>query len=119
MSSTDPARIRLRILTYVTPEVPITIFTMLRDCIEEVTEMEVDLMVEDRFPGPSPARTNPFSADLADIGMSKFRQFSYRIALENNCYILSAYSLKIDRWGLTVIKLYCTELMLHNRLYKS
>ncbi|XP_059149134.1 uncharacterized protein LOC131936243 [Physella acuta] len=70
MSSTDPAnsaKTRLRILTYVTPEVPITIFTMLRDCIEEVTEMEVDLMVEDRFPGPSPSRTNPFSADLADI----------------------------------------------------
>ncbi|XP_005113026.1 uncharacterized protein LOC101855465 [Aplysia californica] len=66
MTSTDNSG-RLRMLTYMCPDVPLEVFTLLRDCVEEATGLEVDLMVEDRFNGPRQDRANPFSSDLADI----------------------------------------------------
>ena len=60
---------RLRLLTYMCPDIPVSTFAFLRNCIEEATDIETDLIVEDRFKGPPPERTNPFSEDLADIGI--------------------------------------------------
>ena len=51
------------------PDIPVSTFAFLRNCIEEVTELETDLIIEDRFKGPMSNRANPFSEDLADIGM--------------------------------------------------
>ena len=59
---------RLRLLTYLSPGVPLDVFYLLRDAVEDCTGMEVDLIVEDRFTGPTEGRANPFSDDLADIG---------------------------------------------------
>ncbi|RUS74645.1 hypothetical protein EGW08_017599 [Elysia chlorotica] len=49
------------------PDIPVSTFAFLRNCIEEVTGLETDLIVEDRFKGPVPERANPFTDDLADI----------------------------------------------------
>lgn len=59
---------RLRILTYMCPDISIDVFTFLRDVVEEATNFEVDLIVETRYPGPSPDRADPFKENLADIG---------------------------------------------------
>ncbi|KAI8782841.1 hypothetical protein BgiMline_027779 [Biomphalaria glabrata] len=58
---------RLRILTYMCPDIPIETFTLLRNCLEDATGLEADLIVEDRFTGPVVDRTDPFNANLADL----------------------------------------------------
>ncbi|GFR74985.1 ABC transporter glutamine-binding protein GlnH [Elysia marginata] len=65
MTQMEPKRLRL--LTYMCPDIPVSTFAFLRNCIEEVTELETDLIVEDRFKGPTAGRANPFTEDLADI----------------------------------------------------
>ncbi|KAH9515086.1 hypothetical protein Btru_019165 [Bulinus truncatus] len=58
---------RLRIWTYMCPDIPMETFTLLRNCLEAATGIEADLCIEDRFPGPPPDRTDPFNSNLADI----------------------------------------------------
>lgn len=65
MTQNEPKRLRL--LTYMCPDIPVSTFAFLRNCIEEATELETDLIVEDRFNGPTAERANPFTNDLADI----------------------------------------------------
>ena len=79
---TDSNCQRLRLLTYMVPDIPLGTFTVIRDCIEEATGLEVDLIVEDRYSGPCPARVNPFTQDLADIGMEY-----HLITIINNCFL--------------------------------
>jgi phosphate/phosphite/phosphonate ABC transporter binding protein len=66
MANTNSEK-RLRILTYLCPEVSIDIFFLLRDLVEEATGLETDLIVENRYTGPPQNRTDPFTANLADI----------------------------------------------------
>ncbi|CAG5118221.1 unnamed protein product [Candidula unifasciata] len=66
MAETNSGK-RLRLLTYLCPEVSPDVFFILRDCIEEVTGLETDLILENRISGPQPNRTDPFTANLADI----------------------------------------------------
>lgn len=61
---------RLRFLTYLTPDVPLDTFCLLRNCIEEASGLETDLIVEDRFTGPQQSRADPFTANNVDISKS-------------------------------------------------
>uniref|UniRef100_A0A0B7A2M0 Solute-binding protein family 3/N-terminal domain-containing protein n=1 Tax=Arion vulgaris TaxID=1028688 RepID=A0A0B7A2M0_9EUPU len=64
--ATNHSKKRLRILTYC-PEVSVDVFFLIRDCVEEATGLETDLIVENRFTGPPLNRTDPFTENLADI----------------------------------------------------
>ncbi|BFZ18314.1 hypothetical protein BsWGS_21353 [Bradybaena similaris] len=58
---------RLRFLTYLTPDIPLDTFCLLRNCIEEASGLETDLIVEDRYTGPQQSRADPFTANNVDI----------------------------------------------------
>lgn len=57
----------LRIMTYLSPDVPITLFELVRDFLEEKTGMKGYLITESRWDGPPEDRTDPLTGDIADI----------------------------------------------------
>lgn len=59
---------KLRLMTYLSPGVPIQVFELLLHYLEEVTGMEGYLITESRWSGPPAERRDPFTDDVADIG---------------------------------------------------
>ena len=64
---------KLRIITYLSPGVPLALFDLLRDYLEAETGLEAYIIYESRWSGPPPGRQDPFTADEVDIGRI-FRQ---------------------------------------------
>lgn len=60
---------KLRLMTYLSPGVPIQVFELLLHYLEEVTGMEGYLITESRWSGPPAERRDPFTDDVADIGI--------------------------------------------------
>ncbi|KAJ8311993.1 hypothetical protein KUTeg_009366 [Tegillarca granosa] len=59
---------KLRLITYLAPGVPMELFETIMYYLEEETGKEGYLITESRWSGPPPERTDPFTADEADIG---------------------------------------------------
>ena len=59
---------KLRLMTYLSPGVPIQVFELLLHYLEEVTGLEGYLITESRWSGPPAERRDPFTDDVADIG---------------------------------------------------
>lgn len=78
----EPGRRQLRLLTYLCPDLPLRFFSLIRDVLEEATQLEVELIVEDRFTGPQAHRANPFTNNLADIVVVHSTDF-LRLLAEN------------------------------------
>ncbi|XP_022341000.2 putative ABC transporter phosphonate/phosphite binding protein PhnD2 [Crassostrea virginica] len=58
---------KLRLMTYLSPGVPIQVFELLLHYLEEVTGLEGYLITESRWSGPPADRRDPFTDDVADI----------------------------------------------------
>ena len=61
-------RRKLRLITYLSPGVPIQVFETIRDYLEEKTGCHAYIIMESRWSGPNLDREDPFTADEADIG---------------------------------------------------
>ncbi|XP_048761568.2 uncharacterized protein LOC125670435 [Ostrea edulis] len=59
---------KLRMVTYLSPGIPIQVFEVLLHYLEEVTGLEGYLITESRWSGPPTGRSDPFTDDIADIG---------------------------------------------------
>lgn len=58
---------KLRLMTYLSPGIPIQVFEVLLHYLEEVTGMEGYLITESRWSGPPAERGDPFIDDIADV----------------------------------------------------
>ncbi|XP_060561634.1 uncharacterized protein LOC132721365 [Ruditapes philippinarum] len=59
---------KLRLVTYLSPGIPVEIFETLMNYLEEVTGRDAYLRYESRWPGPPADRTDPFTDNEVDIG---------------------------------------------------
>lgn len=60
---------RLRMITYLSPSLPIELFEMLRDYLEEKLGLEASIIYESRWSGPPAERDpDPFQRNEADMG---------------------------------------------------
>ncbi|XP_064612268.1 uncharacterized protein LOC135476247 [Liolophura sinensis] len=60
---------RLRMITYLSPSVPIELFEVLRDYLEEKLDVEASIIYESRWSGPPAERDpDPFQRDEVDMG---------------------------------------------------
>ncbi|XP_071790001.1 uncharacterized protein [Asterias amurensis] len=67
--------LRLRLITYLTPGVPIKYFELLKEYLEEKLQCYVYLLSESRWSGPPADRVDPFTTGDADIGFVCFPTF--------------------------------------------
>ncbi|XP_013420778.1 uncharacterized protein LOC106181064 [Lingula anatina] len=58
----------LRMITYLSPNVPVEVFETIMQYLEEKLEREAYLIYESRWSGPPRSRTDPFTKDEADVG---------------------------------------------------
>ena len=65
---TETSPRKLRIITYLSPGIPLVLFDLLRDYLEAETGLEAYLIYESRWSGPPPDRKDPFTTDEVDIG---------------------------------------------------
>lgn len=77
---------KLRLITYLSPGIPIEVFELLLHYLEEVTGLEGYLMTESRWQGPPPDRRDPFTEDDADIGFMSSSAY-LRLKQEGNKYL--------------------------------
>ncbi|OWF40959.1 uncharacterized protein LOC110463096 [Mizuhopecten yessoensis] len=66
---------KLRMITYLSPGLPVELFETIMQYLEEVTEKEAYLIYESRWAGPPRDRTDPFTADEVDIGFMRSETF--------------------------------------------
>ncbi|XP_069135816.1 uncharacterized protein [Argopecten irradians] len=66
---------KLRLITYMCPGLPVELFEVILQYLEEVTEREAYLIYESRWDGPPRERTDPFTADEVDIGFMSSETF--------------------------------------------
>ncbi|XP_033747530.1 uncharacterized protein LOC117332650 [Pecten maximus] len=66
---------KLRMITYLSPGLPVQLFEVLMQYLEEITGMETYLIYESRWTGPPRERTDPFTADEVDIGFMSSETF--------------------------------------------
>lgn len=59
---------KLRLMTYLSPGIPVEVFETLMRYLEEVTGQDAYLIYESRWSGPPADKTDPFTADEVDIG---------------------------------------------------
>ena len=59
---------KLRLITYLSPGLPVEMFEAIEDYLEEVTGLETSLLYESRWSGPPTDRKDPFTEDEVDIG---------------------------------------------------
>ncbi|KAL8619139.1 hypothetical protein ACOMHN_019411 [Nucella lapillus] len=57
----------LRLMTYLSPDIPINLFELFRDFLEKKTGMKGYLITESRWDGPPDDRTDPLTGNDADI----------------------------------------------------
>ena len=74
---TETSPRKLRIITYLSPGIPLALFDLLRDYLEAETGLEAYLIYESRWSGPPPDRKDPFTTDEVDIGRI-FIAWNYR-----------------------------------------
>ncbi|KAK3595763.1 hypothetical protein CHS0354_025395 [Potamilus streckersoni] len=74
MPETDTKKC-LRLITYMSPGLPVELFETIRDYLEQVTGLEASLLYESRFDGPTLDRINPFTEDEVDIGFMSSTAF--------------------------------------------
>lgn len=60
---------KLRFITYLCPDIPVEVFEIFQQYLEEVTGCESYLIYESRSTGPQKDKTDPFTSDEVDIGM--------------------------------------------------
>ncbi|KAL4224358.1 hypothetical protein ACF0H5_017812 [Mactra antiquata] len=65
MSDTDS---KLRLITYMSPGIPVDVFECILSYLEQVTGKNGYLIYESRWTGPPSDRVDPFTANEADIG---------------------------------------------------
>ena len=67
---------KLRLITYLSPGLPIELFETIENYLEEETKLRTSLLYESRWTGPPTDRTDPFTEDEVDIGTvpHRFRQ---------------------------------------------
>ena len=58
----------LRLITYLSPCIPVEVFETVAHYLEEVTGLDSSLIYESRYLGPPGDKTDPFTADDVDIG---------------------------------------------------
>ena len=58
----------LRLITYLVPGIPLTLYQTYQYYLEEALGQPVTLTVESRWSGPGPDRMDPFTSDEADVG---------------------------------------------------
>lgn len=68
-STEDHNQLRLRMLTYLSPGLPLELYQTYQYYLEESLGCETLLSVESRSSAPSMDRTNPFDSDAIDIGL--------------------------------------------------
>lgn len=61
-------RPKLRLGTYMCPSHPVELYELFMKYLEEELPCEATLVYESRAGGPLPDRTDPFTADMLDIG---------------------------------------------------
>ena len=59
---------QLRLITYLSPSLPLGLYQTYQRYLEEALGCECFLMVESRWSAPPPGRDNPFTSDSVDIG---------------------------------------------------
>lgn len=79
---------RLRLMTYMSPSLPLTLYQTYQAYLEEVLGMDSYLMVESRWSGPTPDRTDPFTADDADLGMQYYTNDSAATSLKLHVWLV-------------------------------
>ena len=62
---------KLRLITYLSPGLPVELFEAIEDYLEEVTGLETSLLYESRWSGPPTDRKDPFTEDEVDIGINE------------------------------------------------
>ncbi len=67
MASNESMGHPLRLITYLSPGIPLGIYQMYQHYLEEMLGITVYLMVESRYSGPRKDR-NPFDQDDVDMG---------------------------------------------------
>jgi len=69
-SSNSSSAPKLHLITYLCPDFPLELFQTYQHYLEEVLSCESFLMVESRWGAPPAGKTDPFTANEVDIGMS-------------------------------------------------
>ena len=70
MTSSDngPRAPRLRLMTYLSPSLPVALYQVYQAYLEEALGVVSYLAVESRWSGPPEGQVDPFTADDMDIG---------------------------------------------------
>lgn len=77
---------KLRLITYLSPGIPVEIFEIYMRYLEEVTGQDAYLIYESRWSGPPEDRTDPFTADEVDIAFMESTDY-LRLAKSQNKFI--------------------------------
>lgn len=77
---------KLRLITYMSPGIPVELYETIGDYLEQETGMETTLLYESRWAGPPANRKDPFTMDEVDIGKSFGIEGS-----RNKCIYMLAY----------------------------
>ncbi|XP_060071005.1 uncharacterized protein LOC132550920 [Ylistrum balloti] len=76
---------KLRLITYLSPGVPVQLFETVMQYLEEALGREAYLIYESRWTGPPRDRTDPFTADEVDIGFMSSETFLPLQHKKNSC----------------------------------
>ncbi|XP_053374947.1 uncharacterized protein LOC123533623 [Mercenaria mercenaria] len=77
---------KLRLVTYLSPGIPVEIFETFMNYQEEVTGRDAYLIYESRWSGPPADRTDPFTANEVDIAFMESTDY-LRLVKHNNKFI--------------------------------
>ncbi|XP_030847470.1 uncharacterized protein LOC591494 [Strongylocentrotus purpuratus] len=76
MADTRRVPVKLRLMTYLCPGLPVEIFEMVAHYLEEKMKCPVYLIYESRWPGPPADRPDPFTLDDVDIAFMNAEPFT-------------------------------------------
>ena len=68
MGDTRRVPLQLRLITYLSPGLPVEFFEMISHYLEEKMKCPVYLIYESRWTGPPEGRADPFTLDHVDLG---------------------------------------------------
>ena len=80
----------LRMITYLSPGLPISLFQSIQYYIEERLGRSTYLMMESRASGPLDDRKDPFTTDHVDIGKSIYLLIGVLHYCQHPCVIFDA-----------------------------
>lgn len=86
MSANSTESKKLRLITYLSPGIPVEVFETYMNYIEEITGCEAYLIYESRWSGPPEGRVDPFTADEVDIAFMESSDY-LRLTEQGNKHI--------------------------------